>query len=83
MNVDDPDFEDAMIAAIAKQIAAELFERDMTQQELADRLGTTPATLNRYMKGHRAMPMSTFFKVAGVFGISASELMERAAARLG
>ena len=80
MNNDD---DAALEAAIQKQILVELVERDMSQEDLAAKLGTTPATLNRYIKGHRSMPMSTFFKVADVFGLSQVELLRRAAARLG
>ena len=69
-------------AAIAKQILVELTERDMTQEHLAEALGTTPATLNRYLRGKRSMPMPTFFKVADVLGVDAPTLLSRAAARL-
>ncbi|WP_138443553.1 helix-turn-helix domain-containing protein [Sinomonas susongensis] len=75
--------DDALEAAIQKQILVELLEHDMTQEDLAEKLGTTPATLNRYIKGHRSMPMSTFFKVADALGLSQVELLQRAVARLG
>lgn len=68
--------------AVAKQILVELTERDMTQEQLADALGTTPATLNRYLRGKRSMPMPTFFRVASILGLEPDTLLSRAAARL-
>jgi Helix-turn-helix. len=69
-------------AALSKQIAVELVERDMDQKDLAEAVGIERATLNRYMTGKRSMPMPTFFKVAEVLGLSAQVLMQRAESRI-
>lgn len=69
-------------AAIALQIKVELVERAMDQKALAEAVDIEPATLSRYMKGRRSMPMPIFFKVSDALGISAAELMERAEARI-
>lgn len=69
-------------AALSTQIKVELAEREMEQKDLADAVGTEPATLSRYMTGKRSMPMPIFFKVAEVFGLSAQVLMQRAEARI-
>lgn len=75
-------YEDRLEAALIVQLRVELAERDMTQQDLAQALGVPAATLNRYMKGHRSIPMPTFFKIAEILGTTAKGLMERAEARL-
>lgn len=69
-------------AALTKQITIELVEREMDQKDLAEAVGVERATMNRYMKGHRSMPMPTFFKVAEALGLTAQELMQRAEARV-
>lgn len=69
-------------AALAIQIKVELVGRDMDQKDLADAIGIERATLNRYLKGHRSIPMPLFFKVAEVFGVTPRVLMERAEARI-
>lgn len=69
-------------AALAIQIKVELVGRGMDQKDLADAIGIERATLNRYLKGHRSIPMPLFFKVAEVFGVTPRVLMERAEARI-
>lgn len=80
MNTNEPT---PLEVAVAKQILVELVEHDMSQQQLADALGIEAATLNRYLRGKRSMPMPVFFRVAEVLGLRADELLTRAAARLG
>ena len=75
-------FEDALEAALMTEIRIELVTKDMNQQDLADALEMTKTTLNRYIKGHRSMPLSVLSRVARVLGTSAHELMERAEARV-
>lgn len=76
-------YGDRLEAAITTQLRVELAERAMSQQEFAAALDMPSATLSRYMKGHRSIPMPTFFKMAEVLGVPAKTLMERAEARLG
>lgn len=68
--------------ALRKQIRMEMAERDMLQSELAAAAEIMPATLNRYLQGHRNFPIATLARIARQFGMSASELMGRAEARL-
>ncbi|MDQ5862694.1 MAG: helix-turn-helix transcriptional regulator [Actinomycetota bacterium] len=69
-------------AALSIQIKVELAEREMEQKDLADAVGTEPATLSRYMTGKRSMPMPTYYKVAEALGLTAKTLMERTEARI-
>lgn len=68
--------------ALQKQIRMELAERDMSQGELAAAAEIMPATLNRYLQGHRDFPIATLARIAQHFGMTTSELMGRAEARL-
>lgn len=76
-------YEDRLEAALIVQLRVELAERDMSQQELAAALDMPAGTVSRYMKGHRSVPMPTFFRIAEILGVPAKVLMERAEARLG
>lgn len=65
-------------AALARQIKVELAKRDMDQKDLAEAAKIERGTLNRYLKGHRSMPMPVFFRVAAALNVNPGELMERA-----
>jgi transcriptional regulator with XRE-family HTH domain len=67
--------------ALSAQIRDELGRRGMQQQELADAVGIGRATMNRYLQGHRTMPMPTFINVAAALGMQPSQLMGRAMGR--
>ena len=69
-------------AALSTQIKMELAEREMTQKDLAETVGVGRPAMNHYLKGHKSMPMPTFFKVAEALGLTAQELMQRAEARV-
>lgn len=68
--------------AVITQIRVELAERAMDQKTLADKIGIQRATLNRYMRGHHAMPMEVFWRIANTFGLAADEMLRRAEDRL-
>lgn len=81
--LDDMDtYGDRLEAALAHQIKVELAERDMDQKDLAEAAGMERVTLNRYLRGHRAMPMPVFFKIAEALGVAPQVLMQRAEARV-
>jgi len=69
-------------AALATQIKVELAERDWTQKDLAEKIGIGRPAMNHYIKGHKSIPMPTFFAIAEVFGLTPKTLMERAEARI-
>ena len=61
--------------ALAAQIRVDLAEREMTQKDLAEKVGVTRETFNKYMKGKSPVPMPIFFAVAEAFGYSPKEFM--------
>jgi transcriptional regulator with XRE-family HTH domain len=69
-------------AALATQIKVELAERDWTQKDLAEKIGIGRPAMNHYIKGHKSIPMPTFFAIAEAFGLTPKTLMERAEARI-
>ena len=75
-------YGDRLEAALLVQIKVELVERDMTQQDLAKKMGIEKATLNRYLKGHTAMKMGTFYELAEALEVTPQELMQRAGRRV-
>ena len=50
--------------------------RMLTQQELAERAGTTEATVNRLENGLQRPRISTVRKLASVLGVAPEELIE-------
>lgn len=78
----DTTYGERLEAALAIQIKVELAERDMDQKDLAEVAGVERVTLNRYLKGHRSMPMPVFFRVAEALGVTPQVLMQRAEARI-
>lgn len=64
--------------ALAAQIRAEMAYREMTQKDLAETIGTTPAVVSRYMRGHRTMPMDVYLKISEALGLPPNYLMNKA-----
>lgn len=69
-------------AALATQLKVELAERDWTQKDLAEAIGIGRPAMNHYIKGHKSIPMPTFFKISEALGLTPRELMERAESRI-
>jgi plasmid maintenance system antidote protein VapI len=78
----DTTYGERLEIALTTQIKVELAERDMDQKDLAEAAGVERVTLNRYLKGHRSIPMPVFFRVADALGVSPQVLMQRAEARV-
>lgn len=68
--------------ALAVQLKVELVERGMDQKDLADQVGINRVTMSHYMTTKRSMPLPTFVKVSEILGLTPSELMSRAEARV-
>ena len=74
-------YSDKVEQALAVHLRVLLADREMTQQELASRVGITAGSMSRYMQGHKSMPMPTFLTVAEVLGVDPGELMAAAVDR--
>jgi DNA-binding Xre family transcriptional regulator len=56
--------------------------RRLTQKEIAERTGLTVLTVTRYLEGERLAPLDALDSLCDVFGVSVSEIVARAKARL-
>ena len=66
-----------MTQPVANQIRRLRFERDeMTQQELADRIGVTRQTVNAIELGKYSPSLEVAFRIALVFGVPLEEVFE-------
>lgn len=66
-----------MTRPVANQIRRFRFERDeMTQQELADRIGVTRQTVNAIELGKYSPSLVVAFRIALVFGVPLEEVFE-------
>ena len=68
-------------AAIAAVIEDRMRSRGLTQESLADRAGIPLTTLNRTLRGHRALDTGELFRIADVLGVRASTITREAEAR--
>lgn len=66
-----------MTRPVANQIRRFRFERDeMTQQELADRIGVTRQTVNAIELGKYSPSLEVAFRIGLVFGVPLEEVFE-------
>ena len=66
-----------MTRPVANQIRRFRFERnEMTQQELADRIGVTRQTVNAIELGKYSPSLEVAFRIALVFGVPLEEVFE-------
>lgn len=50
-------------------------EHGDTQQDLAEKLGITPATLREYLKGRQQMRVDTVSQIAAIYNVSPLDLL--------
>lgn len=63
-----------MIMGIGEKIAYYLFEKDMQQKELAERINMNPSVLNRIIKGSRPIRTDELEAIANVFHVTPNTL---------
>jgi len=64
-----------MAALIGTKLAALLGVRGMSQRELAEAAGLTPASVSRYVNGEREPRAPTIAALADVLGVSPSDII--------
>ena len=69
-------------AALATQIRIDLAARNWSQADLAERIGTTRETINKYMKGKSTVTIPVLGSMAKAFGYSPKEFMELVETRI-
>lgn len=68
------DIEEYKIA-LAKRIKALRLEKNMTQEELAEKMGTNHTHVVRMEKGNQDLRISSLLKISQAFGIELGELV--------
>lgn len=68
--------------ATGRQIKAERAALEMTQAELAEKIGKDKQTVMRYENGKRDIPVDDLALMSRAFGISLIELLRRAEERI-
>lgn len=68
-------------AAVAAVIEDRMRDKGLTQEALANGAGIPLTTLNRSLRGHRALDTSELFRIADVLGVRASTLTREAESR--
>lgn len=64
-----------MAALIGAKLAALLGERGMSQRELAEAAGLTPASVSRYVNGEREPRAPTIAVLADALGVKPSDII--------
>lgn len=60
---------------VTEQIRLVMEEKGMSQREMASRLGMSPTTLNKMLKGSGNLQMNTLFEIADVLKIEPMVLL--------
>ena len=60
---------------LGERISALLQDRGMTQRELAEKVGTTEASVSRYLKNGRMPKADVLWKIAQALGVTTDELL--------
>lgn len=68
--------------ALDKEIRMAMYDKDLSQQAVADKVGIARETFSNYLRGKREMPFLTLYRIAEVLGTTPAVLAERAQARL-
>ena len=61
-------WQEDLLIEVARRIADELDARNMTQAELAGKLGVKPAYISRVLRGHENLTLQTLAKIAFFLG---------------
>lgn len=75
-------YGDRIQQAVAAELRAERGAQDVTFDVLAERTGMPKATLSRYFKGTRDIPMSALAAICDGLGLTVLAIIDRAQARL-
>lgn len=71
-----PSQEDKNLAAFGKRVAAIRLQRNMTQDELADKAGLSIDTISAIERGRRWARLTTLHQLAKALRISTDELFK-------
>lgn len=67
-----------MSTAFSRWLSRELINRDMSQSELAQKVGASPAAVNHWVRGRRVPDPPLCYAIADAFNLSPTAVMVRA-----
>lgn len=73
--------EKIFLTRIGDALARARLERQMTQEEVSERLGVNPETISRFERGHTAPPLFRLFELATLYGVPPESLIAGGAGR--
>lgn len=59
----------------SKRVRGRMYNLDINQNELADKIGVTPAAISRYLRGSRTPKVDVIVKMSKVLGCSTDHLI--------
>lgn len=59
----------------SKRVRERMHNLDINQNELADKIGVTPASISRYLRGSRTPKVDVIVKMSKVLGCSTDHLI--------
>lgn len=59
----------------SKRVRGRMHNLDINQNELADKIGVTPAAISRYLRGSRTPKVDVIVKMSKVLGCSTDHLI--------
>lgn len=73
---------DEINAATVAELRSIMAVERLSQRDIAEQIGMSPITVNRYLNGHRDVPLVLLFAVAEASGVPANVIVERVGRRL-
>jgi transcriptional regulator with XRE-family HTH domain len=72
-----PRYRDAdLVKAIGQRVAKARRDRGFTQEQLSEAVGIEAVTLSRLETGHRALSLTTLFRIATALGVDLGDLLD-------
>jgi transcriptional regulator with XRE-family HTH domain len=70
-------------AVVGDELQAERAAKHLTVRELSEQSGIVKGTLQRYLSGHRDIPVPALYAIANALDLEPAVILDRASARLG
>lgn len=76
------EYEVELYCILGDMIRKERIARDITLEQLAEKLGVTTKTVQRYERGERKIKLNTLMQITDLFGLDYNEFMAQAKTKL-
>lgn len=72
------EYEVELYRILGEMLRKERLNHDLTLEQVADKLGLTPKTIQRYERGERKIKINTLMELTEIFGRDYNEFMDEA-----